>query len=156
MRWRSLLSAMRLFSVPLRKIRPSASTIKKFGFFCGGFWPVLLVGKFKSRSFTIGVVVMMKMTNKTKAKSSNGVMFNSCIVPWCDLENFFMLHSWPFRLGRQADLHHIGLLEDIKHVDDVLIWNPAVAANDHAQVRIFLSLFDEVFKKTVRIQRFHV
>ena len=32
----------------------------------------------------------MKMTNKTNAKSSSGVMFNSCIVPWLDLEYFFI------------------------------------------------------------------
>jgi len=35
------------------------------------------VGSFKSTSVTGGIVVMMKMTSSTNAKSSSGVMFNS-------------------------------------------------------------------------------
>src|ERR1035438_1092332 len=43
-----------------------------------------------SRSFTIGVVVMMKITSSTKARSSSGVMFNSASA-WCWLlEHFFI------------------------------------------------------------------
>ena len=34
-------------------------------------------GKSTSRSFTIGVVVIMKITNSTNARSNSGVMFNS-------------------------------------------------------------------------------
>jgi hypothetical protein len=35
------------------------------------------VGSFKSKSFTGGIVVMMKITSNTNARSSSGVMFNS-------------------------------------------------------------------------------
>ena len=41
-------------------------------------------------SLTGGMVVMMKITSNTNAKSSNGVMFNSVSDSCADLEHFFM------------------------------------------------------------------
>ena len=42
----------------------------------GSFGCLDALGRFRSKSFTIGVVVMMKITSSTKARSSSGVMFN--------------------------------------------------------------------------------
>src|ERR1051326_3078951 len=123
----------------LSRIPPSLFTTMKFGLSGGGFWPAALVGRFKSKSLTEGVVAMMKITRSTKARSSSGVMFNSFIVPWCDLENFFMDRSVQFAagggLGGEAHLDDVGLLQHFEHVDDVLILDSAVTAHDDAQVR---------------------
>src|SRR5438045_29031 len=112
--------------------------MRRLGFCGGGFWPVALVGRLRSKSFTIGVVVMMKITNSTNARSNSGVMFSSCIVPWCDVENFFMtsLFAGVARFCRQADFDDISLLEHVQNVHDMLVRDAAVPANNDAEVWI--------------------
>ena len=44
-------------------------------------------------SLTGGMVVMMKITSNTKARSSSGVMFNSVTEWWTVLEHFFIVSA---------------------------------------------------------------
>src|SRR5690349_9868997 len=66
-----------------------------FGLGGGGFPD----GRAISRLLTICGVVMMKITRSTKTRSSNGVMFNSFIVPWPRLVVFLTLMAGRIRRG---------------------------------------------------------
>src|SRR5260221_1669324 len=160
--WRSVGKSISFW---LSETFPSPLTLIKLGLAPAAPFLALGSGRLRSRSLTDGAVVIMKMTSNTKAKSSNGVIFNSFIVLWWDLANFFIWSNCllfclgiPDCFGRHAHLEHVCLLQDIEHVDDVLVFELAVSPDDDTEISVFVAQLNQPGVKAgqvhlLRIQR---